>query len=129
LSAAGEIEVLSDTNAESYWQRSDRFDLGFDLTAGRRGLAALAEVIACWIDHLLAVEVIVVPLIEATSVDLVWYVGLDAEATAIGNTLWNGDELDTAARERIVGLYRLEFRNPDLVLDKARGSPSISYWQ
>jgi hypothetical protein len=123
LSAAGEIDVLNDANADSYWQRSDRFDTGLDLTAGRRGLAALGEVIARWIDHLLAVDVTVVPLIEATGVDLIWYVGLDAEATTIGDTLWNGEELDAAARERIVGLYRLEFRNRDLVLDKARGEP------
>ncbi len=27
------------------------------------------------------------------------------------------------ARDRIVGLYRLTFRDPDVVLDKARGEP------
>jgi hypothetical protein len=123
LSAGGEIDVLNDGNAESYWQRSDRFDMGLDLTAGRRGLAALGEVIGRWLAHLLAIEVTIEPLIEATAVELVWYVGLDAEATAIGDTLWHGEELADAARERIVALYRLEFRNPELVLDKARGEP------
>jgi hypothetical protein len=122
-STVGEIDVLNDANAESYWQRSDRFDMGLDLTAGRRGLAALGEVIGRWVAHLLAIEVTVEPLIEATGVELIWYVGLDAEATAIGDALWHGEELDAAARERIVGLYRLEFRNPKLVLDKARGEP------
>jgi hypothetical protein len=29
-------------------------------------------------------------------------VGLDAEATAIGDALWNGEELDEGARESIV---------------------------
>jgi len=38
-----QIDVLSEENAESYWQRSDQFDMGLDLTSGRRGLAALAE--------------------------------------------------------------------------------------
>ena len=56
-------------------------------------------------------------------VNLTWYVGLDAEATRIGDALWNGEELDEAARERVVGLFRLTFRDPDVVLDKVRGEP------
>ena len=123
LPAAGEIDVLNDDNAASYWQRSDLFDMALDLTAGRRGLVALGEVIARWITHLHSVGVVVEPLISATDVDLTWYVGLDAEATGIGNALWNGEELDQAARERIIGLYRLTFRDAGVVLDKARGEP------
>ena len=30
-----EVEVLDEDNAEHYWHRSDQFDMGFDLTAGR----------------------------------------------------------------------------------------------
>ena len=71
--------MLNDDNAATYWERSDRFDMALDLTAGRRGLAALGEVIARWVAHLLAVEVAVEPLIEARDVDLAWYVGLDAQ--------------------------------------------------
>src|SRR5262249_17919591 len=118
-----QIDVLNDDNAASYWQRSDLFDMALDLTAGRRGLDALGKVIALWIRQLLAVEVEVEALTEASGVDLVWYVGLDAEATGIGDTLWQGEELDQAARERIIGLFRLIFRNPEAVLDKARGEP------
>jgi hypothetical protein len=123
LPPAGEVDVLNNDNAASYRERSDLFDMALDLTSGRRGLAALGQVIERWVGHLLAVEVAVEPLTAATGVDLTWYVGLDAEATAIGNTLWNGEELDTAARERIVGLYRLTFRNADVVLERARGEP------
>jgi hypothetical protein len=123
LPSAGDIDVLNDDNAESYWERSDLFDMALDLTAGRRGLAALGTVIARWIAHLLPVEVEVEALTEATGVNLTWYVGLDAEATAIGDTLWHGEELDQAARERIIGLYRLTVRNPEIVLETARGEP------
>ncbi len=123
LPAPGEIEVIGDGNAETYWERSDLFDMALDLTAGRRGLDALGEVIGQWITHLLAVEVDIEPLTEATDVDLTWYVGLDAEASRIGDALWNGEEVDAAARERIVGLYRLGFRNAEVVLEKARGEP------
>lgn len=123
LPAPGEIDVLNDDNAETYWQRSDLFDMALDLTAGRRGLDALGKVIERWIAHLLPVEVEVESLTEASGVNLTWYVGLDAEATAIGDTLWHGEELDQAARERIIGLYRLNVRDAEMVLDTAKGEP------
>jgi hypothetical protein len=123
LPTTGEIEVLNDANAETYWSRSDRFDMALDLTAGRRGLDALGKVIAQWMAHLLSVEVEIEPLTEAANVNLTWYVGLDAEATRIGDALWRGAELDGAARERIVGLYRVTFSNPEVVLEKAKGEP------
>src|SRR5205807_9701573 len=91
-----DVDVLSDANASGYWERSDRFDLALDLTAERRGLVTLGTVIGKWIEHLLALEVTVEPLTEAADVNLVWYVGLDAAATAIGDALWNDDELDPA---------------------------------
>jgi hypothetical protein len=123
LPAEAAIDVLNDDNAASYWERSDRFDLALDLTAGRRGLASLGEVIVRWVAHLLAVEVEVEPLIEASDVTLTWYVGLDAQATKIGDALWSGEELDETTRSRVVGLYRLAVRDPDIMLDKARGAP------
>jgi hypothetical protein len=123
LPVAGEIDVLNDGNAERYWERSDLFDMALDLTAGRRGLDALGKVIEQWIAHLLSVEVEIEPLIAAANVNLTWYVGLDAEATRIGDALWTAGELDQAARERIIGLYQLTFRNPEAVLDKAEGEP------
>ena len=73
-----DIEVLSDDNAAGYWERSDRFDLALDLTAGRRGLAALGTVIARWVKHLLDIDVAVEPLNELRDVALAWYVGLDS---------------------------------------------------
>jgi hypothetical protein len=122
LPSPSAIDVLVEENAETYWQRSDRFDMGFDLTAGRRGLAALAEVIARWIAHLV-LPVTVEPLTRADNVDFTWYVGLDAQATRIGDALWNGEELDEATRARIVGLFRLTITDAARVLDKARGKP------
>jgi hypothetical protein len=123
LPSPTDIDVLNDDNAGSYWQRSDRFDMALDLTGGRRGHAALSAVIARWVEHLLSVSVTVEPLVEAENVNLAWYVGLDAQATEIGDALWNGDELEDGDRDRIVGLYRLTFRDPEVVLDKAKGEP------
>jgi hypothetical protein len=123
LPAAAEIDVLGDSNAAVYWDRSDLFDMALDLTAGRRGLAALGDVAARWVRHLLSVEVRVEPLVEMQDVTLTWYVGLDADATRIGDALWNGDDLDEATRARVVGLYRMEFADPADVLQKVRGAP------
>jgi Family of unknown function (DUF6352) len=123
LPSPTDIDVINDDNADSYWERSDRFDMALDLTAGRRGLAALGEVIAFWVAHLLSIEAEIDPLVEATNVDLTWYVGLDLEATRIGDALWNGDDIDEATRARVVGLYRLKIRDEAAVVDKARGEP------
>jgi hypothetical protein len=121
LPAEAEIDVLSDANAQTYWDRSDLFDMALDMTAGRRSLAALGEVIAAWIFHMLSIEVDVEPLTEIRDVTLTWYVGLDAEATRIGDALWNGEELDEQARTRIIGLYRLSFRDSSVVTEQLRG--------
>ena len=123
LPKAAEIDVLSEVNAGAYWERSDLFDMALDLTAGRAGLTALAEVVKRWIAHLLAVEVQIEPLVELQDVTLTWYVGLDADATRIGDALWKGDEIDEATRGRVVGLYRLTFADPADVVEKVRGEP------
>jgi len=116
-----EIDVMNDDNAEHYFAHSDSFHVALDLTAGRRGLVALGEVITRWVKHLDAVDVDVEPFAETRDANLAWYVGLDAEGTKIGDVLWNGEELDDATRGRVVGLYRLRFRDPDVALDKVRG--------
>jgi Family of unknown function (DUF6352) len=118
------IDVLSETNAPDYWQRSDSFDMALDLTAGRRGLAALGEVVARWVSHLLAVDVAVDAVNELRDVSLNWYVGLDSSATRIGDLLWRGEDLDEATRELIVGLYRLAFSDERDVAEQARGTPT-----
>lgn len=117
------IEVLNDNNAGSYWERSDRFDMALDLSGGRAGLAALAKVMERWVDHLLGLAVTIEPLTELRDAPLSWYVGLDADATQIGNALWHGDELDENAMTRVVGLFRLSFRDFRLMLDRVRGEP------
>ena len=121
LPASAEIDVLNGENAQTYWQRSDQFDLALDLSAGREGLAALGEVIRRWIAHLLTVEVGIKPLVEMKDVALTWYVGLDAEATRVGDALWKGEDLDDAMRSRVVGLYRLTFADPADMLERVRG--------
>src|SRR5436309_1227370 len=111
LAGPDAIDVLNEDNAHSYWDRSDRFDFAVDLTAGRRGHAALAQVIAIFLRHMLAIDAEIEPLIEVRNAPLAWYVGLDAAATGIGDRLWDGGELDSQTAARVLGLYRLTFRD------------------
>ena len=113
IPAGAQIDILTDDNAESYWGRRDLYDMALDLTVGRRGPAALGEVIARWVEHMLSVVVAVEPLSEMRDVPLTWYVGLDAEGTQIGDALWHGEHLDEATQSRVAALYRLTFANPD----------------
>ncbi len=123
LPGEANIDVLNDDNAETYWERSDRYDMALDLTAGRAGLIALAEAMRRWIAHVLGVEVDIKPLTELRETTLAWYVGLDADATRFGDALWNGEEMDEAAMSRVAGLFRLSFRDPSVMLDKVKGEP------
>ena len=43
IPAEAEIDVHHRRQCRHYWERSDLFDMALDLTAGRRGLAALAR--------------------------------------------------------------------------------------
>jgi hypothetical protein len=123
LPAVTEVDVLNDTTADSYRERSDRFDMALELTTGQRGLAALGEVATRWLAHLLAIDVAIEPVSELRNVPLSWYVGLDSEATRIGDTLWNGSGLDEETRSRLIGVFRLTFRDPLNMIERVRGEP------
>jgi hypothetical protein len=102
---AGEaaVEVMTGENAWTYWSRSDAHSLALPFGVEPRARAGLAAAIAAWLRHLLALEVLVEPLATAEEPDLRWYVGLDAEGTAVGDALWRGE----AVGDRLVGLFRL----------------------
>jgi Family of unknown function (DUF6352) len=120
---SAEVDVLSEENAGSYWQRSDQFDFAFDLTAGTRGPAALAEAVTRWISHLLGIDATVEPLTALSDAKLTWYVGLDAEATRIGDHLWHGETLDDRTMARVLSLFRLTFVDGSLVTDAIGRDP------
>jgi len=123
LSPSGNVEVLNDDNAPTYWERSDRFDFAFDLSRGRRGLAALAGVLERWLEHLLGLDVAIEPFVEPGELALSWYVGLDAEATRLGDALWRSGALDENEQSRIIVLYRLTFGDPGIVIERLAGEP------
>ena len=125
IPAEAEIDVMNDDNAEHYFEHSDQFHMALDLTAGRRGLAALGKVIARWIAHLLAVEV------DGRAADRAARrrssPGMSASTPRhrIGDALWNGEELDERGAARVVGLFRLTFRDPRSCWTRSKASRSI----
>jgi hypothetical protein len=118
-----QLDVLSEENAESYWQRSDQFDMALDLTAGGRGPRALAQAMTRWVSHLLGIDVGIEPLTELREVKLAWYIGLDADATKMGDRLWHGEELDGPSAERVLSLFRLTLADPRLAMETLREEP------
>ena len=118
-----QIDVLDADNAEHYWHRCDQFDMGFDLTAGTRGPAALAEAMTRWIAHLLGLDVAIEPLTQLRDAKLTWYVGLDSEATGIGDRLWRGEALDEGTAGRVLALFRLGFSDAAVVAEAVEQEP------
>jgi len=123
LPAPTNIDVITSENAQSYWQRSDAYDMAIDLTAGRDGLAALARAMQRWIGHLLGLTVEIEPLTELREAKLSWYVGLDAEGTRLGDRLWQGDEIDDDTMRRVCGLFRLTMSDDARIIERVRGEP------
>ncbi|MBR0710921.1 DUF6352 family protein [Bradyrhizobium liaoningense] len=118
-----QLDVLSEVNADDYWQRSDDFDMAFDLTASGRGSRALAQAMTRWISHLLGIDVGIEPLRELHDARLTWYVGLDADATRLGDRLWHGEQLDDRSAGRVLSLFRLTFADKSAAADEMQGEP------
>ncbi|MEP6996770.1 MAG: DUF6352 family protein [Betaproteobacteria bacterium] len=107
-----DLDVLSDDNADSYWTRDERFDLAVSLNRGQPALSALCRVLQRWVAHFLAVEVAIAPEREIVDARWVWHVGLDAEASALLNDLYNGVDVADDRRERLLCLFALRFADP-----------------
>jgi hypothetical protein len=121
LPGATDVDLLSEATAETYWERSDRFDMALDLSPGGRGMSALGDVMVRWLAHLLAIDVAVEPVADLENLPWNWYVGLSSEASQIGDAIWRGDELAYAERAQLIGLLRLAFRDPGDMIEKVRG--------
>jgi hypothetical protein len=111
--ARANLDVLDRDNAALYWERESRYDTVISLTYGRAALDAFCRVMEAWIFHFLNVEVHIEAVRKIEEPRWAWHIGLDAESTAILNSLWSGEEVDAGRMRRILGLFRLEFAQPD----------------
>jgi hypothetical protein len=120
---AAELDVLDEANHPEYFTRDERHDLVLHVNPGTPGAAALARVLERWIMHFHGVETRIHPVREIPDEEWLWHVGLDAEATAMLNDIYNGTEVDAARMKRIIGLFRLEFADSSAVRAELRGAP------
>lgn len=121
--AFGEMDVMDDENAWTYWSRSDAHAMVMNLGGNPKARDALCRVIERWIAHLLGVAVKVGPVASIEDRDWRWFVGLDSEGTRIGNALWNGDAPGADAAERIVALMRMTFEDSRFVDERVGNKP------
>jgi hypothetical protein len=104
-----------------------RTDLGhglsFTMNKARSGPKALAGVLQKWLRHLLGVVVQIRPVPRIDDSQWRWHVGLDAEASALLNDLYEGREVDADRQRRLINLYRLDFDNPAEMRPDIAGRP------
>jgi hypothetical protein len=118
-----EMDVMDDENAWTYWSRSDAHAMVMNIGGNLKARAGLCRAIERWISHLLGIAVHVETVASIEDCDWRWFVGLDSEATRIGNALWNGAALDDSAAERIVALMRMDIEDARLVDERVGNKP------
>ncbi len=121
--AFGEMDVMDDDNAWTYWSRSDAHAMVMNIGGNPKARAGLCRVIERWIAHLLGIAVKVETVASVEDRDWRWFIGLDSEGTRIGNALWNGAAPESHAAERIVALMRLTIEDARLVDERVGNKP------
>jgi hypothetical protein len=118
-----ELDVLSEDTAESYWARSEAHDTVVAIHHGQPALEALCRVMERWVGHLLGHAVRVSVEREIDDAQWVWHVGLDAQASAVLNALYQGQEVEADRMSRMLCLFKLEFDEPSAMRVEVAGKP------
>jgi len=118
-----DLDVLDAGNAEQYWERDERYDFSVSLNRGRPALDALTRVLAAWIGHFLGVTVTIRQERAIDDAHWVWHIGLDAQASALLNDLYNDVEVDEGRMRQLLCLFRLDFGNPADMRPQLAGRP------
>lgn len=122
-SIADELDVIDDGNAWTYWSRSDAHTMALPLGSAPKARAGLARAIEAFVAHMHGVSCTVTPLTRIEDPSWRWFVGLDAEATAIGNRLWRGEPAGIDDQARVLSLMRLDLGADAPVEPRAKGAP------
>lgn len=116
-----DMDILTRENSGGYWARSDRHDFVLDFSFTRPGQDAFARVMELWIERLTGAAVQIHPVQTIRDERWVWHVGLDSTANRIMNDLYEGKTVEEARLQQILALFRLEFRDPSLMLERVAG--------
>lgn len=118
-----DMDILTKENAAGYWARSDRHDFVLDFSFTRPGQDAFARMLELWVERLTGAAVQVQPVQTIRDERWVWHIGLDATASAIMNDLYAGKAVDEDRLRQVLALFRLDFRDPSLMLPRVAGRP------
>lgn len=121
--ASAELDVLDRPNHAEYFARDEAHDLVLQVNPGSAGAEAYARVLEKWVAHFHGVKVSITSVREIPDDEWLWHVGLDAEATAMLNDIYNGNEVAEDRMTRVVGLFRLEFHDAHAVRPELAGAP------
>jgi hypothetical protein len=117
------LDVMTEENAALYWDRSDRFDMAVDFRFTQPAVDALAGVMRQWVAHFTGLETRIQAMRQISDPRWSWHIGLDAEATALLNALYQGQPVGDADMRRIVALFRMEILDGAAVVDSMAGKP------
>ena len=126
-----DLDVLDADNAATYWERDERHDLAVSLNRGRPALDALCRVLRA-LDRAFPGRRRrrSRPQREIDDERWVWHVGLDAEASALLNDLYNRVDVDDARMGRLLCLFELDVRRSRPTCGpRSPAGPSISRWR
>jgi len=118
-----ELDVLDRGSAADYFRRDERHDTVLNLNVGQPGCLALCRVLERWIAHFHGIRVSVKPVREIPDDEWKWHVGLDAEASAMLNEIYAGGEVEPERMKRVIGLFRVDFRDPVVLRPEMAGFP------
>ena len=118
-----ELDVLTEKNAEIYWDRSDKYDTVVDLRVWGQANTALCRVLEKWVNHFYKISVRIQPLEEIKDEKWIWHIGLDAEASSLLNDLYNGKTVDAQRNQGLISLFRMEINDKTLINSKLAGKP------
>ena len=120
---SAELDVLDESNHAQYFTRDERRDLVLHMNPGTPGAAAYARVLERWIEHFHGVRAHIEPVREIPDEEWKWHVGLDVEATALLNDIYNGADADEDAMRRAIGLFRVQFSDTAALRPELDGGP------
>lgn len=118
-----EMDVLHEDSADAYWGRSESHDMVVALHHGQPALEGLCRVMERWVARLLGVAVTIQVEREIDDEQWLWHVGLDAQASAVLNALYQGQEVEPGQMERMLCLFSLRFDEPAAVRPEVAGRP------
>lgn len=124
--AVSEIEILTADNAAGYAARSDAHDLVLNLSDPEHGRLALAAAMRRWSEHLLGFSPDYAPVEKFDRQRFGWFLALDADGTAFGNKVWQGEALAEDEASRVLALFAFDLPDHPRIVKERRGAKGFA---